>query len=132
MSSEKKNGPVKRFRAGQVAAAIWNEEVEFDGQRTTRASVTFQKRYQDRKTKEWTRVGQRASRSERRHSRYRPASVAGRVSAGDACPPCRDLRFAPPRAGSREALRSSAYGRGGAALGRRVSNMLTRRARWPC
>lgn len=54
MGSDETNKPAKRWHAGSVWAAVWTNEVEIDGRRTTRTSVSFERRYQDSsRNKEW-------------------------------------------------------------------------------
>ena len=51
--------PVKKFKCGPVVAAVWEKEItitdRMDGKKKTIAlqSVSFQRRYRDRKTGEW-------------------------------------------------------------------------------
>lgn len=45
--------PVKEFRAGTVKVAIWQNEVEQNGQRSVRHSIRIGKRYFDRQQNAW-------------------------------------------------------------------------------
>lgn len=45
--------PIKEFRAGNVKAAIWEDEREDQGRTTTRHSVKIQKRFLDKNTGDW-------------------------------------------------------------------------------
>ncbi len=45
--------PIKEFRAGNVKAAIWEDEREDQGRTTTRHSIKIQKRYFDEKVGDW-------------------------------------------------------------------------------
>ena len=45
--------PVKEYRAGRVAAACWETDVEENGRITTRRTVKIQNRYKDKQTGEW-------------------------------------------------------------------------------
>ena len=47
------NVPVKEFRAGNIKAAVWQNEVEQNGNKVVRHSITHQKRYRDKTTGEW-------------------------------------------------------------------------------
>ena len=43
--SQQNTKPIKDFRAGNIQAAIWRNEVEKDGQTVVRHSVRIQKRF---------------------------------------------------------------------------------------
>lgn len=45
--------PAKEFKAGTVRAAVWKEQREEGGRKTTRYSVKIEKRFFDESTKEW-------------------------------------------------------------------------------
>lgn len=53
MSSEEKKEPIRKFRAKTVSAAVWENQVEVDGERKTRFSVSIDKRYLDAATNTW-------------------------------------------------------------------------------
>ena len=46
------NAPVKKISAGQVSAALWENEININGQSKTVLKATVQRRYKD-KTGEW-------------------------------------------------------------------------------
>lgn len=46
------NTPIKRISAGQITAALWENEVKINGQPTTVLKVSVQKAYKD-KTGTW-------------------------------------------------------------------------------
>ena len=52
MTTETKQGPVKTFKAGAISASVWENEVDRDGRRVVRYSVTIEKRYRNR-ADEW-------------------------------------------------------------------------------
>lgn len=53
-NKEKKNAPIKTFRAGQVNASIWEREVEDKkGNKFINHSVKIVKSYKDEKEDEW-------------------------------------------------------------------------------
>ena len=45
--------PVKEFRAGTVAAAIWTKHAPLDGRSVAQHSIRVQKRYRDEKSGQW-------------------------------------------------------------------------------
>jgi len=51
-----KNMPVKKFRAGGVSVAIWENINEVNGQKVPRLSATMERRYKD-KNGEWKSTG---------------------------------------------------------------------------
>lgn len=53
MSETTTNRPIKEFRVRNLRAAIWQNEVERDGERVLRHSVTLNKRYRDPNTGAW-------------------------------------------------------------------------------
>ena len=42
------NKPVKKIRAGQVSAALWENEIEVNGQKMTVLKATLDRRYRDK------------------------------------------------------------------------------------
>jgi len=46
--SQQSNKPVKVFRAGNVRASIWLNQVEAKGRSVTRPSLSIEKRFRDR------------------------------------------------------------------------------------
>ena len=45
--------PTAKFRAGQVSAALWENEIEMKGRVVTVLKATVQRRYKDNKTDTW-------------------------------------------------------------------------------
>ena len=45
------NKPVKKIRAGQISAALWENEIEVNGQTKTVLKATLDRRYRDRNGK---------------------------------------------------------------------------------
>jgi hypothetical protein len=52
MSQENSSKPVKDFRAGNIQASVWRNEVDKDGQTVVRHSVRIQKRFRNQEG-EW-------------------------------------------------------------------------------
>jgi len=46
--SQQSNKPVKVFRAGNVRASIWRNQIEANGRPATRYSLSIEKRYRNR------------------------------------------------------------------------------------
>lgn len=55
-------GPVEKFRAGQVSSAVWENDVSVNGQQKTMLKASISKRYRDRDG-EW-KTSQSFSRDE--------------------------------------------------------------------
>jgi len=51
--SNKKDQPVKEFRAGGVTALVWTSKVAVSGRSTTQHSIRVQKRYRDDRSGQW-------------------------------------------------------------------------------
>ena len=49
--------PVAKFSAGQVSAALWENEIEVKGRTVTVLKATVQRRYKDNKTDTWKSSG---------------------------------------------------------------------------
>ena len=47
MSQENDSKPIKDFRAGNIQASVWKNEVEKDGQTVVRHSVRIQKQFKN-------------------------------------------------------------------------------------
>ena len=45
--------PTAKFKAGQVSAALWENEIEMKGRTVTVLKATVQRRYKDNKTDTW-------------------------------------------------------------------------------
>ena len=45
--------PVAKFQAGQISAALWENEIEMKGRTVTILKATVQRRYKDHKTDTW-------------------------------------------------------------------------------
>ena len=45
--------PVAKFKAGQISAALWENEIEVKGRTVTLLKATVQRRYKDNKTDTW-------------------------------------------------------------------------------
>ena len=45
MSQQEKDKPIKDFRAGNIQASVWRNEVQKDGQTVVRYSVKIQKQF---------------------------------------------------------------------------------------
>ena len=45
--------PIARFQAGQVSAALWENQVEIKGRIVTLLKATVQRRYKDKNSGEW-------------------------------------------------------------------------------
>ena len=45
--------PVAKFQAGQISAALWENEIEVKGRTVTVLKATVQRRYKDNKTDSW-------------------------------------------------------------------------------
>ena len=50
------NGPVKKIRAGQVSAALWENQINVNGQAKTVLKASVQRRYKD-KDGQWKSSG---------------------------------------------------------------------------
>ena len=49
--------PVAKFRAGQVASAVWENQMNISGKSVTVLKATVQRRYKDNSTGEWKSSG---------------------------------------------------------------------------
>ena len=49
--------PTAKFSAGQVSAALWENEIEMKGRTVTVLKATVQRRYKDNKTDTWKSSG---------------------------------------------------------------------------
>ena len=49
-------GPLKKFRAGQVSAALWENEAKVNGRSVTMLKATVERRYKDKNDK-WQSSG---------------------------------------------------------------------------
>ena len=49
--------PVAKFTAGQVSAAIWENEITVNGRQVTMLKATVQRRYKDNKDGTWKSSG---------------------------------------------------------------------------
>ena len=49
-------GPLKKFRAGQVSCALWENEAKVNGRSVTMLKVTVERRYKDKNDK-WQSSG---------------------------------------------------------------------------
>ena len=49
--------PTAKFKAGQISAAIWENEIEIKGRTVTVLKATVQRRYKDNKTDTWKSSG---------------------------------------------------------------------------
>ena len=45
--------PVAKFRAGQVSAALWRNDIQVNGQTIKALKATVQRRYKDKDSGEW-------------------------------------------------------------------------------
>lgn len=50
--------PIKKFRAGNITAAIWENTSQKDGKTSTFNTVTFQRSYVDKKDDQWKNTEQ--------------------------------------------------------------------------
>ena len=53
MSQQDNSKPVKRLRTGSVSCAVWENQIEKDGQTITLQNITFQRSYRDPETGQW-------------------------------------------------------------------------------
>ena len=49
--------PVEKFKAGQISAALWENDIEVKGRTVTVLKATIQRRYKDNKTDTWKSSG---------------------------------------------------------------------------
>ena len=49
--------PVAKFKAGQVASAVWENQMNINGKSVTVLKATVQRRYKDNTTGEWKSSG---------------------------------------------------------------------------
>ena len=49
--------PTAKFRAGQISAGLWENEIEMKGRTVTILKATVQRRYKDNKTDTWKSSG---------------------------------------------------------------------------
>ena len=49
--------PVAKFKAGQVASAVWENQMNINGKSVTVLKATVQRRYKDNSTGEWKSSG---------------------------------------------------------------------------
>ena len=49
--------PVAKFQAGQISAALWENEIEVKGRTVSVLKATVQRRYKDNKTDSWKSSG---------------------------------------------------------------------------
>ena len=49
--------PVAKFQAGQVSAALWENDIDVKGRTVTALKATVQRRYKDNKTDSWKSSG---------------------------------------------------------------------------
>jgi hypothetical protein len=49
--------PIAKFQAGQVSAALWENQVQIKGRTVTLLKATVQRRYKDKDSGEWKSSG---------------------------------------------------------------------------
>ena len=49
--------PVAKFKAGQVSSAVWENQMNINGQNVTVLKCTVQRRYKDKSTGDWKSSG---------------------------------------------------------------------------
>ena len=49
--------PIKEFRAGQIAAAVWKSSALVDGRSVEQYTIRTEKRYRDPRSGEWKTTG---------------------------------------------------------------------------
>ena len=52
-NSVKPNKPEKRVSAGAIQASVWRNEIQKDGKISEYKTISFDRRYKDKKTGEW-------------------------------------------------------------------------------